>query len=133
MIESMTIVFQPINVLNRPHEYGVSKYTWLIFENYNQSLGNIGQKVYIPYNCQLLIVRLNIRGYHSIDEVYHPKIATYDHFQTRFAIWNKKKGLKIPEIDFYKRRWDLNGTSLKARYSVSLLWGIRNEFQLHST
>jgi hypothetical protein len=78
---------------------------WINFikKNITEELNNL----YIPYNCEFLIIeKIDYLNY-DIKEIYQiskdfPKI--YSHF----GVWENGK-LKASGNDFYKRRMDLNG------------------------
>lgn len=109
-------------------EYGISKYTWLVFGDI--IMENIYDDIYIPYNCELFVVKNDTDDYYTLEEIYHVKVAKPNYSRSLFAIWTENEHLKIFELDLYKRRMNLNGTNFKVTsYSVSTFrWSISLKF-----
>lgn len=95
------------------NEKGASKFIWLIWHSENRSIKE-KKALYVPYNCQLLIVENNYEKNNVcyIKEMYHPSISSHSMFERNFGTWAKNTGIVIPEKDFYKRRFEMNRTGL---------------------
>lgn len=63
---------------------------------------------------------MNEIGTYLIDEIYQPAKWSPAPFAQHFGIWKENQGLEISEPDFYKRRWDMNGTVLNAISMVNI-------------
>lgn len=90
-----------------------SNFMWLVWDDKNRVIKE-SHVYYIPYNSQLIIAENNI-GEDKICylyEIYHPGIYSRAMFTRHFGVWFENNGLKIPEKDLYKRRFDMNGTLL---------------------
>lgn len=78
---------------------------WIYFtkRNISEELGNL----YIPFNCEFLIIREVDKLYYQIEEVYQIS-EKGSKIYSSFGFWNNKK-LKVSGNDFFKRRMDLKG------------------------
>lgn len=103
------------------NEFIVSKYTWLVFEDIKNLLIE-SPKIYIPYNCQFLMIKNSTTKNDSyiLNEIYYPSFKSYDLFDRYFGTWEKNQGLENSQPDFYERRLDMNGTTLFVKYTVSI-------------
>ena len=78
----------------------LSNYIWVVFDEDN-SLSEKLTECYIPYDCRFLVIK-NLKETFEIEEIFHMTIFERN-IQVREFVKND---------DFYKGRFDMNGSYL---------------------
>lgn len=98
--------------LIRENDIDAWRFRWLLWSGKNMSMLD-KEDVYIPYNCQLLILEEGRNKVSHISEIYNPSIFSPNKFKRNFGMWSEDKGLQVFETDLYKRRLNMNMTSFR--------------------
>lgn len=78
----------------------------------NEDISKLG-KIYIPYNCQFIIIK-KLKYNYELSEIYKLKPDNKLIF-TKFAIYSNKL---FPDLNFYKERINLQGINFAMTYSA---------------
>lgn len=79
---------------------------------------------YVPYDCQVLLTYpINDTNY-EITEIYNINNLVSNFNFSHFGNWNENDELNVPIKDFYKRRYDLNGTMFGASVNCHIVDGV---------
>lgn len=91
---------------NGPFHYS---HTWVIIQSKIDKEFDI-KSFNIAYNCEFYYVK-------PINDSYYEIIEKYDfgnvHANFLYGVWSTSDGLKVSNLDFYARRMNTNGLSLR--------------------
>lgn len=85
-------------------------FIWVMFDDSKKEQSAI-DLMYIPYNCQFLLVESNPIGFKMV-ELYNPTALATKKCSKIFGTWRKNGDIEILISDFYERRFDMNQTEL---------------------
>jgi hypothetical protein len=93
----------------------MSEATWLLFLDAKLLLDEFFLGIYIPFDCEFLVVQRSRWHTAVLTEVYRVNstlpLQTYP-----FGTWNSHGGLTSPKISFYQRRDNLKGLVLRTAF-----------------
>lgn len=69
------------------------------------------KNVYIPYNCQFLLVEKINGSFYEINEIYNIR-GNSERYFIKIGYWSHDEGLKMASGSFYQRRLNMQGTKL---------------------
>jgi hypothetical protein len=87
--------------------------TWLWFADSSLILEHAFTDVYIPFDCEFLVAREDLRGHVTLLEVYRMN-RTMPLLSLQLAVWSLQFGLLWDERSLYERRNHLHGVRFKA-------------------
>lgn len=114
-------------LFNEENEKYLSQYIWITFIKNEFKIQDL-EYFYIPYNCQFLVIVMHEQSF-KILEIYNMKIYTWGLYQNIFGLWDEINGLIVDKKEFYKRRFNMNGTIMAAvaPYSVSISYKFKSK------
>jgi hypothetical protein len=99
----------------------MSKATWMLFLDTKCPLDEFFSDVYIPFDCEFLVVQPGGDEGAILTEVYRVT-PSYPLQKYRFGTWSAADGLFCTDKGFYQRRENLQGLPLKTAFlKVSVL------------
>nr|ALA15331.1 ionotropic receptor 13 [Locusta migratoria] len=94
-----------------PNKEFCTKSIWLVFLRGDEILEKAFEDMYIPLNCQLLVVH-QYGQQHFITEIFHLKEKLHLR-KVLYGIWSAEHDLQKTADGFYSRRCDLLGETVK--------------------
>ena len=99
----------------------MSKATWMLFVDTKWPLDEFFSDVYIPFDCEFVVVQLLGDEGAILTEVYRVK-PSFPLQKYRFGTWSTRDSLFCTDKGFYQRRDNLQGIALKtASLNASVL------------
>lgn len=95
-------------IFNTRNEFYHWKIIWMTFDADETNFHNI----YIPYNCEFLNIKTTDQTSYEIIEIYHLKLYDQNAFKIPYGSWNCDLGFKVSQLDFYTRRFNMNGSTI---------------------
>lgn len=99
----------------------MSPFTWIIFEKISPYLIYEFGKIYIPYNCEFIIIRQFDKDYYEIDDLYNVGLKNTSQKQRQIiGFWSEGK-LTVTSLTTEMRRFNMGGETvfLETTYPVS--------------
>lgn len=96
--------------------YGPFHYshTWMIIQTRHGPELDL-ESFIVPYNCEFYYVKpINDSDFEIIETYYLVKV----HVKVPYGTWSPSRGLAVRKLDFYARRMNLDGATLK----ISKVW-----------
>lgn len=97
------------DLFDEENEVFLSLYTWTVFRSVSDILQK-SENMYIPYNCQFIVIDSEDGKNFYMSEVYDVRFAVRKLYTRYFGFWSKNTGLELVSSDFYQRRFHMNGT-----------------------
>ena len=94
----------------------MSKATWVLFVDTKCSLDEFFSDVYIPFDCEFVVVQPAGDKGAILTEVYRVS-PSFPLQKYRFGTWSASDGLFCTDKGFYQRRDNLQGIALKTAYT----------------
>jgi len=102
-------------------EIRMSKATWMLFVDTIWPLDEFFSDVYIPFDCEFVVVQPAVDEGAILTEVYRVR-PSFPLQKYRFGTWSAVDGLFCTDKGLYQRRDNLQGLALKTGFlKVSVL------------
>jgi hypothetical protein len=93
----------------------MSKATWMLFVDKKWPLDEFFSDVYIPFNCEMVVVQPAGEEGAILTEVYRVG-SSFPLQKYRFGTWSAGDGLFCTDKGFYQRRDNLQGLALRVAF-----------------